>query len=201
MLRLCQREIARFVHAQMQVHYREEAVDDEVVVSQGFTELKPSAYTAAHDPPLDFRLSPADKSNMANYSFGGFRRCLYPVQKFHSDAERMRAVVLDHDAIKGFRPAKGQFQLFYRWNGNLVECQPDFVTEAENSVSMLEPKAPNQINAPLVLAKQEAAQQWCARATLRTARYAGKPWKCALTPHDVIAENMTLTGLIRRAGR
>ena len=114
-LRCHQREIARFVHAQMQEHYWEEAVGYEVKISKGFTELKPSAYTqSAKEPPLDYRVSPADKSNMAKYLFGGFKRCLYPVQKFHSDAERKLAVILERDAITWFKPAKGQFQIFYR---------------------------------------------------------------------------------------
>jgi len=38
-------------------------------------------------------VSPADKSNMAKYLFGGFQRCLYPVQKFDSDAERRLALI------------------------------------------------------------------------------------------------------------
>ncbi|RPH38574.1 MAG: type III restriction endonuclease subunit R, partial [Burkholderiales bacterium] len=105
-LRLHQRAIANFVHAQMQDHYWEEAVDYEVVVSKGFTALKDSAYTAM-DSALDFRFSPADKTNMAKYLFNGFSRCLYPVQKFDSDTERLLAVILDRDAEKWFRPAKG----------------------------------------------------------------------------------------------
>ncbi len=40
-------DIARFIHAQMQEHYWEDAVDYEVEISKGFTELKPSAYTAS----------------------------------------------------------------------------------------------------------------------------------------------------------
>ena len=69
-LRLYQRDIARFIHAQMQDHYWEEAVDYEVKISKGFTELKPSAYTSsATESPIDFRVSPADKSNMATYLF------------------------------------------------------------------------------------------------------------------------------------
>ena len=53
------------------------------MISKGFTELKASAYTAsASEPVMDFRQSPADKSNMSKYLFGGFTRCLYPVQKF-----------------------------------------------------------------------------------------------------------------------
>ncbi len=45
-LRCYQRDIARFIHAQMQEHYWEEAVGYEVKISKGFTELKPSTYSA-----------------------------------------------------------------------------------------------------------------------------------------------------------
>jgi type III restriction enzyme len=37
--------------------------------------------------------------------------------------------------------------------------------------------------------------QWCRHASDRAASYKGKPWRYALIPHDVIAENMTLHGL------
>ncbi|MGH9429048.1 MAG: DUF1016 N-terminal domain-containing protein [Terriglobia bacterium] len=58
-LRLHQRDIARFIHAQMQNHYWEEAVDYEVKISKGFTDLKPSAYTAsAAEPPFRFSAHP-----------------------------------------------------------------------------------------------------------------------------------------------
>lgn len=200
-LRLYQREIARFVHAQMQAHYWEEAVDYEVVVSKGFTELKPSAYTAAaDDQPLDFRQSPAEKSNMAKYLFGSFNRCLYPVQKFQSEAERLLAVILDREAMKWFKPAKGQFQLFYRWNGGHLEYQPDFVGETADAIFMLEPKAQNQMNDPEVLAKKEAAVRWCGQASVYSRSYGGKPWKYALIPHTAIAENMTLVALAEQFG-
>jgi type III restriction enzyme len=103
----------------MQEHYWQEAVDYEVVVSKGFTELKPSAYTAsATQPPRNFKISPNDKSNMAKYLFSGFERCLYPVQKFQSEPERILAVILDREAEKWFRPAKGQFQIFYKISGD-----------------------------------------------------------------------------------
>jgi type III restriction enzyme len=200
-LRLYQREIARFVHAQMQAHYWEDAVDYEVVISKGFTELKTSAYTAAaDDPPLDFRQSPVDKSNMAKYLFGSFNHCLYPVQKFQSEAERLLAVILDREAMKWFKPAKGQFQLFYRWNGEHLEYQPDFVGESADAIFMLEPKAQNQMNDPEVLAKKEAAVRWCGQASVYSRSYGGKPWKYALIPHTAIAENMTLSALVEQFG-
>ena len=198
-LRCYQRPIAQFVHAQMDAHYWEAAAGYEVVVSKGFTELKASAYTAsAAEPVLDFRQSPADKSNMAKYLFGGFARCLYPVQKFHSDSERRLAVILEREALKWFRPAKGQFQIYYKRGADHLEYQPDFVAETDNMIWMLEPKARNELDSPDVLAKQAAAVQWCQHASVHTASYGGKPWRYALIPHDVIAENMTLPGLMQQ---
>jgi type III restriction enzyme len=199
-LRLHQREIARFVHAQMQQHFWQESqVDYDVVITRGFTALRPSAYTAAADEPsLDFRISPSDKSNMGRYLFGGFKRCLYPLQKFQSDAERKLAVILEREAVKWFKPAKGQFQLFYRSGIEHLEYQPDFVAETDERIYMLEPKASNQMEDPDVLAKRDVAIEWCGRATHHAASYDGKPWTYVLIRHDAIAENMTLQGLARQ---
>jgi type III restriction enzyme len=133
-LRYHQRSIAQFIHAQMQKHYFEEAVDYEVIISKGFTELKQSAYTcAANQPPMNFRVAPEDKSNMAKYLFGGFTKCLYNIQKFASDAERRLAVILERDAIKWFKPAIGQFQLYYGHRSD-QEYQPDFVAETADAI-------------------------------------------------------------------
>jgi len=201
-LRCYQKPIADFVHVQMQQHYFEEASEYEVQVSKGFTELKDSAYTqGVNEAPADYRVAPEDKSNMARYLFGGFQRCLYPVQKFDSDAERKLAVILERDAMKWFKPARGQFQLFYRLNGNaLQEYQPDFVAEADTAIYMLEPKARNQIDAPDVLAKKEVAVKWCTHASNFACDVGGKPWRYVLIPHDAISENMTLAGLAQQFG-
>jgi len=195
-LRCYQRDIARFIHAQMQEHYWEEAGGYEVKISKGFTELKPSNYTAvAGEEPLDFRHSPDDKSNMARYLFAGFQRCLYPVQKFDSDSERKLAVILDRDAVKWFKPARGQFQIFYRSGADHLEYQPDFVAETADCIYMLEPKARNEMDAPDVQAKKAAAVRWCEQASEYAATHAGKLWHYALIPHDAIAENITLAAL------
>ena len=201
-LRLHQRDIARYIHAQMQNNYWEEHVDYEVRITKGFDRLKDCAYTApAQEPPLDFLQSPADKSNMAKYLFGGFKCCLYPVQKFHSDSERKLAVILDREALKWFRPARGQFQIYYRWGMDHPEYQPDFVAETGDHIYMVEPKARNEIEAADVLAKKEVAVRWCRQASDYAKTYGGKPWKYLLIPHDVIAENMTLEGLAETYSR
>ncbi len=200
-LRCYQRDIARFIHAQMQEHYWEEAVGYEVKVSKGFTELKPSAYTSSvQEPPADYRVSPADKSNMAKYLFGGFQRCLYLVQKFDSDSERKLAVILERDAIKWFKPARGQFQIFYRQGADHLEYQPDFVAETTDTIYMLEPKMRKEMEDPVVLAKKEAALKWCTDASDYVAGYGGKAWRYVLIPHDEIADNITLGGLAARFG-
>lgn len=188
-----QKQIAQFIHAQMQDHYWEDAVGYEVKISKGFSELKPSAYTAsAENPILDFRHAPADKSNMAKYLFGGFRKCLYEVQKFQSDSERKLAMILERDSIKWFKPAKGQFQIFYKQGADHPEYQPDFVAETESGIYMLEPKARNEMEDPVVLAKKDVAVAWCKNAADHTATCEGKPWKYVLIPHDSIAENIML---------
>ena len=193
---LCyQRDISKFIHAQMQEHYWEEVAGHEVRISKGFSELKPSAYTtSASEPILDFRQSPADKSNMAKYLFGGFDRCLYSVQKFQSDSERRLAVILDRDALKWFKPAKGQFQIFYKSGSDHLEYQPDFVAENASAIYMLEPKARNEMNDPDVLAKRDSAVKWCTNASDHATTYGGKLWKYVLIPHDAIADNMTIEG-------
>jgi type III restriction enzyme len=119
-LRCYQRDIARFIHAQMQAHYWEDVAGYEVKISKGFTELKQSAYShSVQEPTANYRVEPADKSNMAKYLFGGFQRCLYAVQKFDSDSERKLAVILERDSLKWFKPAKGQFQIYYQ-NGRII---------------------------------------------------------------------------------
>jgi type III restriction enzyme len=198
-LKCYQRDIARFIHAQMQEHYWEEAAGYDVVVSKGYTELKESAYTqGVSEPALDYHVSPSDKSNMAKYLFNGFSRCLYPVQKFASDAERKLAVILDRDTLKWFKPAKGQFQIFYRQGADHLEYQPDFVAETEEMIFMLEPKARNEMDDEIVLAKKEAALKWCTNASNHALSNGGKPWNYFLIPHDEIAENMTLDGLAEK---
>jgi type III restriction enzyme len=65
---------------------------------------------------------------------------------------------------------------------------------------MLEPKRRSDLEDPEVLAKKQAALEWCKHASAHAAAHGGKPWVYALIPHDVVAENMTIEGLVR-AGR
>ncbi|OCC22369.1 type III restriction endonuclease subunit R [Croceicoccus estronivorus] len=201
-LALHQREIARAVHAQMQDHFwKDDSVEYHHEVRQGFTDLKETAYTALNEPPLDYRVPPADKSNMARYLFGGFAKCLSDVTKFHSDSERRLAVILEREALKWLRPAKGQFQMYYRSGSDHLEYQPDFVAETNDTILMLEPKMATQMSDKDVLSKADVAVQWCAWATEHARTYGGKPWRYVLIPHDAITDNMTLDFLVKQYGK
>jgi type III restriction enzyme len=194
-LRYYQSEIGHFVHNQMKKHFWEDTVDYEVKISKGFTTLKESAYTTNANHSLDYRTSPPDKSNMSKYLFTGFSKCLYTEQKFQSEAERVLSIILERDAIKWFKPARGQFQIYYKWEGDYPEYQPDFVAETEDIIYMLEPKNRDEIDNPQVLAKKNVAVQWCQNASDYMLKHNGKPWVYVLIPHDAIAQNMTLKGL------
>ena len=197
-LQYYQRQLAEFVHAQMQNHLWESAVDYEVKISKGFSALKQSAFTAAADGVRHFRPPVDEKSKIGQMVFGGFQRCLYPVQKFDSDTERRFSVILEKESDKTiqkwFKPAKGQFQIFYKWGRDHLEYQPDFVVETTERIFMVETKARNEMEAAEVLAKKEAALKWCGHATDHNCANGGKPWQYLMVPHDVVAENMTLAG-------
>jgi len=180
----------------MQAHQWEKATGYDIIVSKGFTVLKPLAFTAPSDTPVHkYREPVADKGKIAQLVFGGFTRCLYPVQKFDSDTKRVLSVILDRDSLKWFKPGRGQFQIYYKWGADQHEYQPDFVAETADAIYMLEPKARKDLDDGEVLAKKDAAVRWCGHASDHNTKQGGKPWRYLLIPHDVIAENMTLQGL------
>jgi type III restriction enzyme len=192
-----QRQIATLVHTQMQPHAWEKASSYEAVVSQGFSEVRSQAFAApagevvrSYDTPID------NKVDIRKMLFGGFKKCLYPTQKFDSDTERRFTVVLEKDTtvIKWFKPGKGVFQIRYTADS---DYEPDFVVETETEKLICEPKGADRMEDPVVLAKARAAATWCRHATAHETANNGKPWRYLLIPHDAIADNMTVAGLAK----
>lgn len=203
LLQINKGKLAELVHAQMQTHaWEDSAVDYEETVSRGFSELKRSAYSGiANQTWVDFRTTPTGSEPISKLLFGGFARCLYDLQKFDSDAERKLAVILDRDSQRWFRPARGQFNIFYRNGAETLEYQPDFVAEDSEGISMLEVKASHQLEDEAVQAKTAAAIKWCALTSKHAIENGGKPWRYALIPHDAITENRSLAALVAGFGR
>ena len=197
--------IADIIHTQMAKHYVEESAGSDVVVSQGFVPLKPCAFTAKDDvKPLHW--APDDKRTIGQYLYGGFMRCAYPYQKFHSDTERILATVLERQAKRWFRPSSGQFNIYYRSGASQPEYIPDFVAQLPDMVLLIETKKAQEVAAAQesetdVKAKAEQATLWCKHATDYANTVGGKPWKYLLVPHDAVAANVTLENLVTRYGQ
>ncbi len=194
--------IAKTLHTQMAEHFWEQADTYEVEVRSGFTPLKTCAYTVAAGQTVQlYRDTVSDKGKIKQMLFGSFSKCLYPVQKFDSDTERRFAVILERDAQKWFKPAKGQFKIFYKDGAEHPEYVPDFVAETEDCVLMVETKSQAEMADPKVQAKADAAVKWCENAGDYLLKNGGKAWKYLLIPHDEVKENFQLGDYVRKFGR
>ncbi|PIE24048.1 MAG: type III restriction endonuclease subunit R [Planctomycetota bacterium] len=191
-----QKPIANLVHEQMQEHSWERATSYEATVSSGFTEIAAQAFGAdgnEKERPFDKPIKHAQ--DIRKMIFGGFQRCLYPRQKFDSDPERRFAVILERDnsVLRWFKPGRKAVQIRYSHDH---DYEPDFVIETADAKLLAETKRADQLQDPTVLAKAEAAATWCRHATEHELKHDGKPWRYLLIPHDAVAENMTLKGLV-----
>jgi len=191
-----QKQLGELIHMQMQDHYWEKATDYEVRVSKGFTTLRPGNFSIPANEEIRFFRDPVeDRQNIRGMLFNGFKHCLYPTQRFHSDSERRFAILLEDEQedLKWFKPAEGHFKIHYAHNNPAYE--PDFVVETEAAKYLCEPKAAKDMQDEEVQAKARAAWEWCRHATEHEQQHAGKQWKYLLIPHDAITSTMTLQGL------
>ena len=117
------------------------------------------------DGKLGYKKEVADKKNIKNYLFEGYRKSYYPVNSFDSDDERRFAVVLedDEDVVRFIKPPLNQLGLFYRAG---KQYNPDFLVETKNCKYMVEVKAANQVNNEDVQEKARAGVQWCECASI-----------------------------------
>ncbi len=188
-----QNDLVEFIAAQMREHRIVSDTGFDVRISRGFSTLKQSAHLVESGyESMDFRSTDFDKSKIGRILFTGFKRCLYPAVKFDSDTERRFSIILERDAEKWFKPAKGQFQIIYLEGNQHSEYVPDFVAESHNTIYMVETKARNELADPVVLAKKKAAEAWCGHATEFNRSLGKKPWRYFLIAHDQVQENMDL---------
>lgn len=190
------RSLVDLVHTQMQPHYWESPVEYEANISKGFTQLRSNNYTAdAGQQPRNFRQPVEERQLIRGMLFGGFQKCLYPVQKFQSDSERRLAVIFENDksVIKWLKPEKGQFQIFY--GRDQAEYIPDFAVETENACFLCEPKRADETWDSIVQEKKRSAIAWCRHASYHSRTYGGKPWFYVLIPHDRVDSNIGFSAL------
>ncbi|PZR04353.1 MAG: type III restriction endonuclease subunit R [Archangium gephyra] len=192
------KQIGEFIHAQMLPHAWEQASSYEAVVRQGLSDVRSQAFAApAGEVVRQFDVPIDNKVDIRKMLFGGFKKCLYPTQKFDSDTERRFVAVIENDktVIKWFKPGKGVFQIHY---SNDADYEPDFVVETDTEKLICEPKGADRMNDPVVQAKARAAAMWCKHATQHETANNGKPWRYLLIPHTEIADNTTIAGLAKK---
>jgi type III restriction enzyme len=189
-----QSELVRLVHTQMNQHYIEKATEYQVSVPMGFQRLSSSsAEVELGKSARDFRQPVEEKLLIRGMVFGGFRKCLYPAQKFDSDPERRFATILedDVDVLKWLKPPKDLLRIQYAEEDNY---NPDFIVETIDGRYLCEIKRATDMETANVLKKAKAAIQWCERASTVSDR----PWKYVLLPHDVIQINRTFASLMHQ---
>jgi len=196
--------IARLIHAQMDKHFYEDATEYEVEVRSGFTNLKDCSYTAAQGQDVfSYRETVKDVGKIKQMLFGGFSKCLYPIVKFDSDTERRFSIILERDTIKWFKPAKGQFKMYYKKGTEHPEYVPDFVVETHDFVLMVETKSTQHKKEDgswneEVTEKAKSGVKWCINASTYLKANGGKEWKYLLIPHDEVKEANTLSSYVQK---
>ena len=185
-----QSRLGSLVHAQMAQRRRERTTGYEVKVLSGHRPLKPVVIQERpNEPRRNFRAPVDDKRRISQMVFGGFSKCLFPLQKFQSDPERRFAVVLENDkaVTKWVKPGAKDFPITLPSGRNY---EPDFLVEATHGRYICEVKRADHVHSDEVTAKADAATLWCRYAT----QYAspGKPWRYVLLPHDAVLENRSL---------
>ena len=195
-LQFYQNQIVTLIHTQMNQHYVEHATEYEVNVSKGFQTLTSSTAEIRADQTVrPFRAPVEDRLLIKGMLFGGFSKCLYPVQKFDSDSERRFAMLLEDDdtVVKWLKPPKDILRIYYHQE---EAYQPDFVVETGDTYYLCEPKRASEVTDDIVLKKAAAAELWCQHASTVSA----KPWRYILIPHDEISANVSLEHLARQFG-
>lgn len=190
------KRISEVLHAQMANHQTLNETDYDVRVTKGFVTLRDSNYSIdASERARNFR-SPVDNpQQIRSMHFGGFRKCLYSLQKFDSDSERRFSIILENDnrVIKWFKPSRNQFHIYYSQD---EIYEPDFVVETDTAKYLCEVKRADDVDDADVSAKKRAAEEWCENASAHELKVGGKPWAYHVVPHNVILSSSTFTGVI-----
>lgn len=117
------------------------------------------------------------------FIFHGFAKACHECYSFDSGTERNFAQILEQDGevLTWLRPSAMQFNI--HWGRDSRRYEPDFVVETNDSIYLVETKASKELSNEEVLAKAEAARQYCSLATDYTTQHGGKPWHYLLVSH------------------
>jgi type III restriction enzyme len=199
------KDLARFIFEQMKEkdHYWETPTDYRATVSSGFQLLRPQVFNVTNiNAILDYRRPVTPAADTKRHVFGGFKKCCYAYQRFQSNEEREFAVIVDSDhepsVVRWMKPGSNQFRIEYTAG---ADYEPDFIVETTKEKLIVEIKAANEMNDPVVLAKAAAAGKWVGYANGHAKENGGKPWVYLLIPHNAVLPSATLAGLVGKYSR
>lgn len=184
--------IAEKIYHQMRANFTISTPDFIEPEILSFTKIEPHNYTALTESGYkDYRDTISPVSLVPRFVYRGFVKACHFEYKFDSGTEKDFAFILENDSkvVKWLRPATSQFRIY--WSNTGKRYEPDFIVETDDAIYMVEPKEAGKMTDPEVLAKKEAAIQFCKYASKYNAENGGKPWKYALIPHNAIT---TTTG-------
>lgn len=179
-------QLVQKIYEQMLIHY--EPGEEKMIYStgNGYVIFAPVYYLVKpEEPPQDYKIRIQDK-RIESVLWSGFNKSVYPLLKFHSDAERRLACILESDPqiICWVKPPKDKFFIYYQKD---AKYEPDFIVEAESGKFLCEVKDHTKLKDPRVLKKAAAATEWCKAANEVT----DKKWQYLLIPDHVIELSST----------
>lgn len=148
---------------------------------------------------LDFHEPvPSPKSAVVKFVYVGFRKSYYTRYRFDSSTELDFSFILEtnKEILKWMRPVPNQFSIY--WSNGTKRYEPDFIVETEDAIYMCETKAEKNINDADVLAKAEAAREYCRYASEFTVKNGGKPWKYLLIPHTLVDRSYSFNYILNQ---
>lgn len=171
----------------MKQHYRIEPGEYKVNKVLPFSKILDQPILVNNWGELDYHDPvPPQKSHIIKFVYVGFKKSYYTKYRFDSSTELDFAVVLEasNEVLKWIRPVPNQFSIY--WANGAKRYEPDFIVETADAIYMCETKAEKDMDDADVLAKAEAAREFCRRATEFTANNGGKPWLYVIIPHTLV---------------
>jgi len=119
----------------------------------------------AHNGLQDFRTYSQPAIMIVQYIFTGFVKGIARQCKFQANKERIFACILENNSEtkikKWLKPPLDTFDIYYFDDEHKQhKYNPDFIVETDDMVHMIETKAANMVDDPMVKTKQEAAKKW-----------------------------------------
>lgn len=189
--------IAERIYKQMQDHFRIERL--------GYLSSRVLPFVKILDQNLientnfgrrDYRDVITPTSWVNKYVFTGFLKSYYTEYKFDSGTEQDFAFVLENDSnvLRWLRPVPKQFNIY--WLNGTKNYEPDFVVETADTIYMIETKRADEIEKDTVLAKKEAAKEYCKQVSLYTKENGGKPWRYVIVAHNNVTRTASFDYVI-----